>query len=64
MARNGAVVAQSNQLTLTQGIIVAQNSYQLSTGQLQSFQDDGYVIVPELFDREETDLLRTAADSA
>ena len=63
MARNGAVVAQSNQLTLTQGIIVAQNSYQLSTGQLQSFQDDGYVIVPELFDREETDLLRTAAEA-
>ena len=40
-----------------------ESSDQLSTGQLQSFQDDGYLIVPELFDREEADLLLAAAES-
>ncbi|MEM7134780.1 MAG: phytanoyl-CoA dioxygenase family protein [Chloroflexota bacterium] len=37
------------------------NHHQLSADQVQSFLDDGYLIVPGLFDQEETDLLLAAA---
>ena len=35
--------------------------FELATEQLQSFRDDGYLIVPELFDPDETRLLLAAA---
>ena len=35
--------------------------FELATEQLQSFKDDGYLIVPELFDPDETVLLLAAA---
>ena len=37
------------------------NNHQLSAEQIQSFLDDGYLIVPHLFDQEEADLLLAAA---
>lgn len=42
---------------------MSKNRNQLSAEQIQSFLDHGYLIVPELFDREETDLLLAAAQT-
>ena len=39
------------------------NKHQLSAEQIQSFLDDGYLIVPHLFDQEEADLLLAAAQA-
>ena len=39
------------------------NNHQLSAEQIQSFLDDGYLIVPHLFDQEEADLLLAAAQA-
>ena len=39
------------------------NDHQLSAEQIQSFLDDGYLIVPHLFDQEEADLLLAAAQA-
>ena len=39
------------------------NNHQLSTEQIQPFLDDGYLIVPDFFDQEETNLLLDADQS-
>ena len=39
------------------------NKHQLSAEQIQSFLDDGYLIVSHLFDQEEADLLLAAAQA-
>ncbi|MEM7534309.1 MAG: phytanoyl-CoA dioxygenase family protein [Chloroflexota bacterium] len=42
---------------------MSNNQHPLSAEQIQSFYDDGYLIVPDFFDREETELLLAAAQS-